>query len=85
MRDRFGLTAVLGHSVTLVLSHRGRVSGVNFVAREPLRCDIVIVASGASVDSLPLRDRPWGGLCPVQGYSITRKAMSGAMRVSITD
>ena len=85
MRARYSLTTLFGQSVTSVLSHNGRVTGVNFAAREPLACDIVIMASGASVDALPGRDRPFGGLWPVQGYSITRKATVGAMRISITD
>lgn len=85
LRQRYGLRTIFGHEVRGVTSHRGRVTGIAFRAREPLECDCVVAATGYATDFLPRRDRPFGAVWPIQGYSITAPATSSAMRVSITD
>lgn len=85
LRERYGLKTVFGKEVRALLSHAGRVTGLAFRAREPLACDLAVVASGYSTGLLPFRDRPPGTLWPVQGYSISAPATAKAMRVSITD
>lgn len=85
IHGRYALKTMFGHEVTGVASHRGRVTGVMFAAREPLECDIVVAASGYTTAFLPGRDRLFGAIWPIQGYSITAPATVAAMRVSITD
>jgi D-amino-acid dehydrogenase len=89
MRTRYALKTLFGAESTSILRHRDEVRGVAFVSREPVECDVVIAACGASVSVLPRADRLWsgilGGLWPVQGYSLTAPATPAAMRVSITD
>lgn len=85
LRGRYGLKTVFGQAVRGIVTVKGRVHGVRFAAREPLECDCVVAAAGCVSDFLPRRDRPLGGVWPVQGYSITARATPVAMRVSITD
>lgn len=85
LRERYGLKTIFGEEVEKILSHAGRVSGLAFRSREPLACDLAVVASGYSMELLPWRDRLPGALWPVQGYSISAPATEKAMRVSITD
>jgi D-amino-acid dehydrogenase len=79
------LTTLFGHDVAGVLEHKGRVVGLTFAAREPRPCERVVFATGAGLEALPRRDRPYGRVWPVQGYSITVRASDRAMRTSITD
>lgn len=83
--ERFGLKTVFGQEVKAILSHRRKVTGLSFRSREPLDCDMAVVTSGHSINFLPLCDRPFGAIWPVQGYSVTARATPAAMRVSITD
>ncbi len=85
LRERYGLRTILGEEVDAILHRRGRVTGLAFRSREPITCDLAVVASGYATGLLPRRDRPPGMLWPVQGYSISAPAAEGAMRVSITD
>ena len=85
LQAHYGLKTLFGQTVRSIMNYRGKVRGINFVSREPLECDFVVAASGYSSDFLPWRDRPVGGVWPVQGYSITADATSVAMRTSITD
>ncbi len=85
MRIRYGLNTLFGAEATSILRHGDAVRGLAFASREPAPCDVVIAACGANVSVLPRSDRPWGGLWPVRGYSLTAPATSAAMRVSITD
>jgi D-amino-acid dehydrogenase len=85
MKARYGLHTMFGQKVRSLLISRGAISGLTFERREPLACDMVVVATGAATDLLPRSDRPWGTIWPVRGYSLTAPATVRAMRVSITD
>lgn len=82
---RYGLRLRLGQEAQKIYSHAGAVSGLAFRSGEPLECDAVVVATGNDTALLPFRDRPRGGLWPVQGYSFTAPATDRSMLVSITD
>jgi D-amino-acid dehydrogenase len=85
LQARHGLKTVFGHEVLAVASRNGQVTGLTFRTRDPLECDRVVVATGLAEAFLPWADRCYGGVWPVQGYSITADATAAAMRVSITD
>lgn len=85
LRDAYGLKTMFGRTVRGIGADGGKVRGLAFASDEPFECDKVVVASGSTPDFLPWRDRPIGGIWPVQGYSITARATADAMRVSITD
>lgn len=85
LKAGYGLQTIFGHEVLGIRSNKAQVTGLSFRSREPLDCDWVVAASGYSTGFLPLRDRPYATVWPVQGYSMTTKATKAAMRVSITD
>lgn len=85
LRSRFGLVTMFGQEAMGVMRERGQVVGLALCGREPLPCDQLVLATGSATSLLPWRERPWGELWPVQGYSITAPATASAMRVSITD
>ncbi|MFT0861434.1 FAD-dependent oxidoreductase [Ancylobacter sp. G4_0304] len=85
LKEAYGLRTVFGHPVQSILDSGGSIRGLAFASREPLECDLVVVASGSPPDFLPWRDRGFGSVWPVQGYSITARATPAAMRTSLTD
>ena len=85
LRNRFGLATQFGHEATGIVHEGGQVVGLALRGRDPLPCDHLVMATGGATGLLPWRDRPWGQLWPVQGYSITAPATARAMQVSITD
>jgi D-amino-acid dehydrogenase len=85
LQQRHGLQTLFGLAATAILDDGGRVTGLAFQNREPLPCNWLVLATGSATSLLPRRDRPFGGLWPVQGYSLTAPATATAMRVSITD
>jgi D-amino-acid dehydrogenase len=85
LHERHGLRTLFGLGATAIVEECGRVTGLGFQNREPLPCDWLVLATGSATSLLPRRDRPFGGLWPVQGYSLTAPATARAMRVSITD
>lgn len=85
LRRHYALTTRFGERVRGLRSHAGRLTGLDFEAREPLECDLAVIATGYATDLLPRRDRRPGMVWPVQGYSFTAPATERAMRVSITD
>jgi D-amino-acid dehydrogenase len=85
LERRYGLVTRFGATVQAIEHERGQVAGLRLAGGEALAFDTVVLATGSATQLLPRRDRPRGGLWPVQGYSITAPATAGAMRVSITD
>jgi D-amino-acid dehydrogenase len=85
LRRHHGLRTLFGAEVRALLPDRDRVAGLLFVARQPLEADAVVLATGAAVGLLPFTDRLRVPIWPVQGYSLTARATSTAMGVSITD
>ena len=85
LKKRYALTTVFGQQAKALLTDRGHVTGLTFSDREPLACDMLVMATGSATALLPWRDRPLGGIWPVQGYSITAPATAAGMHVSITD
>lgn len=85
LQRRYGLQTRYGREALAVESERGQVTGLSFADCPPLPCDWLVLATGSATSLLPRRERPLGGLWPVQGYSISAPATPAAMRVSITD
>ena len=85
LKERYAFNTLFGQEARALLTDRGRVAGLTFRDREPLACDLLVMATGSATALLPWRDRPLGGIWPVQGYSITAPATAEAMHVSITD
>lgn len=85
LRSRFGLVTRFGEEATGIVQERKQVVGLALRGRAPVPCDELVLATGSATALLPWRDRPWGGLWPVQGYSITARATNRAMQVSVTD
>jgi len=85
LRERHGLETLFGQDALGVVIQQGCAAGITFADREPLRCDAVVIATGAATDLMPRRDLGPGRIWPIQGYSLTAPATAKAMRVSITD
>ena len=85
LKKRYAFTTVFGQQAEALLTDRGQVTGLAFADREPLACDMLVMATGCATALLPWRDQSLGGIWPVQGYSITAPATAAAMHVSITD
>lgn len=85
LRSRFGLVTRFGQEAAGIVLDQGQVVQLALRGCEPVSCDQLVLATGSATSLLPWRERPWGELWPVQGYSITAPATADAMRVSITD
>ena len=85
LRKRYAITTLFNQQATKLLIDQGRITGLTTAAGKSVECDLLVLATGQSTQLLSWRDRPYGAIWPVQGYSLTAPAKSHAMRVSITD
>ena len=85
LKNEFGMRTMFNQKVHSIEIKNGRVCSVRFRDNPPIRCDAVVVATGLSCDLLPLKDRIYGDMWPVQGYSITQALQSNMLTKSITD
>ena len=85
LSQRYGLRTRFGQAVHALEVDRGRVLGVRFADGVSVASDAVVLCTAGQSALIPRRDRPFAGLWPVRGYSLTAPATDDAMRVSITD
>ncbi|KNZ30726.1 MAG: hypothetical protein AD742_20545 [Methylibium sp. NZG] len=85
LERQHGLQTRFGHEASAIVHERGQVTGLALQGGPTLACEHVVLATGAALGLLPRRHRPFAGVWPVQGYSLTAPATARAMHVSITD
>ena len=85
LKQQYGLTTLFDQQAVQLLVDRGAIAGLALRKGNSLDCEVLVMATGQSAELLSWRDRPWGSIWPVQGYSLTAPAKAQAMRVSITD
>ncbi len=81
---RHGLRTRYRAEATQLMRRGSRVTGVAFRSGETEACDGIVLATGQDT-TLSGGLRALGAIWPVQGYSLTARATSGSMRVSVTD
>lgn len=84
METRHGLDVRLGHAVARIDASRGQQVRLHLAGGEVLAADGAVLCTGQT-GGLAAGLAEFAASWPVQGYSMTVPALSGAMKVSITD
>lgn len=84
LKREYGLQTTFNAGVESIDVRAGRARAVQFRDAAPISCERIVIATGHSGHLLPLKDRLYGDMWPVQGYSLTVDSLQH-IKVSMTD
>lgn len=85
MVERYQASTLFGRRVTGFVQRGDRLEALKFEDREPLPCEIAVVAAGPQVRLLAPELPKARSIRPVRGYSLTVPTSSATPQISLTD